>query len=252
MEKSVTIAVPVAESVQPIVLQSMLSVVSYATAKGIKIVDIGVSQREMIDCARNGFTEAFLETNVEWMFWMDSDMTFPKETLVELFRVAEEKDAKLVTGIYYQRKGKHLPVLWTRGVTTESGDIAGLGTKKSETNKYVGSFTFPHPDKKEAFPVHAAGFGCVLVHRSVMEKMERPWFKFIPGVCSEDFYFFVNAKELGYTAWACPTLTLGHIGDPPVITKHDFIRKGNETNGEIDPLVYPEEKVARETKNEVA
>lgn len=247
MEKTVTIAVPVAESVQPIVLQSMLSVVAYAITKDIKVVDIGVSHREMIDCARNGFVEAFLQTNVEWMFWMDSDMTFPKETLVELFRVAEEKNAKLVTGIYYQRKGSNLPVLWSRGVPTETGQIAGEGTKKSEMNKYVGSFTFPHPDKKEPFPIHAAGFGCVLVHRSIFEKMDRPWFKFLPGVCSEDFYFFVNAKELGYTAWAVPTLELGHIGDPPIITKKDFIRKMGETNGEIEALVYP----VKETKDEV-
>lgn len=247
MEKNVTICVPVAESVHPAVMQSMLAVVNYAAKNGIDIENIGVSHREMIDCARNGFTEAFLETDSQWMFCMDSDMIFPKETLVEMFRVAEEKDAKLLTGIYYQRKGNNLPVLWTRGDKTVTGGIAGEGTKKSEVNKYVGSFTFPHPDKKEPFPIHAAGFGCVLVHRSVFEKMDRPWFKFIPGVCSEDFYFFVNAKELGYTAWAIPTLDLLHMGDPPFIGKRDFLRKMGETNGEIEALVYPE----KETKNEV-
>src|SRR5689334_19925845 len=99
MNKQCTILIPVAENVHPYTLQSMLAVVAHAEQNGIRIVDIGVSHREMIDSARNGLTEAFLQTNVEWAFWMDSDMCFPKETLTELFKVAEEKNTKMVTGI---------------------------------------------------------------------------------------------------------------------------------------------------------
>lgn len=236
MKKQVSIAVPVADSVPAITLQSMLSVVNYASVNGIEIRDIGVTHRHLIDDARNGLTESFLSTDTEWIFWMDSDMTFPKETLVELFKVAEEKNSKMVTGIYYQRKNQNFPVLWSRGAETESGAISGLENKRSKTNKYVGSFMFPHPDKKEPFKVHAAGFGCVLVHRSVFEILDRPWFKFLPGVCSEDFYFFVNAQEAGFELWATPTLDLGHIGDAPVITKKDFLSKLDKSNLEVDAL----------------
>jgi hypothetical protein len=141
----------------------------------------------------------------------------------------------MVTGIYYQRKGMNYPVLWSRGEELEeSGNFTGLNHPKSKTNKYVGTFVFPHKDKKEPFKVHASGFGCVLVHRSVLEVMPRPWFKFIKGECSEDFYFFVNAQELGFDLWAEPTILLGHIGDAPVITKNDFHKNAAKANIEID------------------
>lgn len=236
MIKRVSIAIPCAQLVEPVTLQSMLGVINYAAISGIEIVDIGVTQRQMIDDARNSLVETFLGSDVDWIFWMDSDMTFPKETLVELFKVAEDKDSKMVTGVYYQRKGANFPVLWSRGDELESGSVSGIGSKRSETNKYVGSFLFPHPDKKEPGTAHAAGFGCVLIHRSVFEVMDRPWFKFLPGVCSEDFYFFVNAKEAGFTLWYTPKLDLGHIADAPVITKKDFFNKLEKTNMQIDTL----------------
>ena len=242
MNKIVSIAIPIAESVPAVTLQSMLSVVNYSAINGIKIMDIGITHRQMIDDARNGLVEGFLSTDVEWLFWMDSDMTFPKETLLELFKVAEQKNCKMVTGVYYQRKGMNKPVLWSRGVPTASGSISGLETKRSEYNKYVGAFTFPHPQKKDPFKVHAAGFGCVLVHRSVFEVLDRPWFRFVPGTCSEDFYFFVNAQEAGFELWATPVLDLGHIGDPPIITKKDFIEKLEKSNIEVDTIKRDEVK----------
>jgi GT2 family glycosyltransferase len=217
-------------------MQSMMAAIAYAASHGITISHVGVTQREIIDHARNNLTESFLGTSAEWLFWMDSDMIFPKETLVELLRVADEKNAKMVSGVYYQRKGENLPVLWSRGDELETGEISGEGNKKSDKNKYVGAFMFPHPDKQEAFTAHAAGYGCVLVHRSVFEVMDRPWFKFLPGTCSEDFYFFVNAKEMGFTLWVTPRLKLGHMGDPPIVTKDDFVRKYEKSNLAVNPV----------------
>ncbi len=236
INKQVSIAIPCAQLVDPVTLQSMLGVVSFATLNGINIQDIGVTKGMLIDDARNGLAETFLGTATEWLFWMDSDMTFPKETLVELFKVAEDKNAKMVTGVYYQRKNLNFPVLWSRGDDTESGIPSASQDKRAKDNKYVGSFLVPHPDKKEPAIAHAAGFGCVLVHRSVFETLDRPWFKFIPGTCSEDFYFFVNAKEAGFTLWYTPKLDLGHLGDPPIITKKDFFAKYEKSNLELDTL----------------
>ncbi len=241
--KEVAIAIPCAQVVYPKVLQSMMTLVSYTSGNGIKISEIGITERQMVDDARNGLAEAFLASPTEWMFWMDSDMLFPPETLIELIKVAEEKEAKFVTGVYYQRKGKNLPCLWSRDVLMSDGRQAAMDSVKAKENKYVGSFTFPHPDKKDAFKVHAAGFGCILIHRSIFEKMDRPWFKFISGKCSEDFYFCVNAKELGYQLWAVPGPILGHIGDEPIITKYDFFNKLKDSNQEVQELILDKEKV---------
>lgn len=235
MSRSVSIAVPCAQVVEPKTLQSMMALVNHSAKHDISIVDIGITERALIDDARNCLVETFLKSPTEWMFWMDSDMVFPEDTLVKLFKLVESKNAKMATGIYYQRKGLNYPVLWSRGEELEeTGTKTGLNSPRSKTNKYVGTFVFPHHEKKEPFKVHSAGFGCVLVHRSVFEIMSRPWFQFIKGQCSEDFYFFVNAQELGFELWAEPTIDLGHLGDAPVITKKDFWQKANKANIEVD------------------
>jgi hypothetical protein len=236
MTKDCSIAVPVAQVVEPKVLQSMMALVNYSAHNGINIQDIGITERCLIDDARNTLTETFLSSPTEWLFWMDSDMTFPKDTLVKLFETAQKKDAKMVTGIYYQRRGGNLPCLWSRNQETEAGLVTGLNTPKGIENKYMGSFMIVHPDKKEPFEAHAAGFGCVLVHRSVFEVMDRPWFQFIKGICSEDFYFFVHAQELGFKLWVEPTIDLGHIGDAPVVTKADFNKKAAQAKLHIEAI----------------
>lgn len=237
MERKVTLVCPIAEIIPPKTFQSALAAVGYAAQKGIKFVDIGITERQLIDGARNVLAEAFLATPTEWIFWMDADMVLPKDTITELFKVVDEKDAKIVTGIYYQRRGMHLPVLWSRNEPTAGGQTTGLTTEKAKNNKYAGAFSFPHKDKKTPFKTHASGFGCVLVHRSVFEALPKPWFKFIENTCSEDFYFFVNAQEKGFDVWAQPTIKLGHIGDAPVVTVDDFWKKSTEVNLEVDEII---------------
>lgn len=237
MRKDVSIAIPIAQVIEPKTYQTSMAMINYSARNGVDIKDIGITERMLIDDARNLLAETFLKGSSEWIFWMDSDMTFPEDTLVKLFKVAEEKNAKLVTGVYYQRKGMNYPVLWSRGEDLEeSGTKTGLNNPRALTNKYVGTFIFPDLNKKEPFTAHAAGFGCVLVHRSIFEVMARPWFKFLKGECSEDFYFFVNAHELGYDLWVEPTIDLGHIADAPVITKRDFHRNASKVNIEVDVI----------------
>jgi len=236
IKKEVSIAIPCAQVVEPKTLQSMMTLTASAIKNGITIIDIGITERAMIDDARNTLTETFLKTKTEWLFWMDSDMVFSPDTLIKLFETAEKKDAKLVTGIYYQRKGMNYPCLWSRGEELDNGDITGMGSPKSKTNKYVGTFIFPYKEKQEPFQVHAAGFGCVLVHRSVLEVMPRPWFQFLKGQCSEDFYFFVNAAELGFKVWADPRINLWHLGDAPMIGKEEFWQKALKENIEVNSI----------------
>lgn len=228
---------PIGDTVPPKTFQSALSVGIHAQASGLDIKMIGVTERTLIDNARNMLVDQFLKTDCEWAFWIDSDMVLPKETLVQLYKVAQEKNSKMVTGVYYQRVGKHWPVLWNRSPETENGKkIRHQNEEAAKTNKYLGAFTMPGPECKYPFKVHAAGFGCTLIHREVFERMEKPWFKFIKGVCSEDFYFFVEAQELGYELWADPSLEIGHIGEAPVITRHDLYKWMQENDGCAEPI----------------
>jgi GT2 family glycosyltransferase len=236
MSDSVVLLCPVASDLMPVkAVQTILSAVSYAASKGVEIHHVGMTSRELIDAARNGLAEAFLQTKAEWAFWVDSDQTIPHDTIVELLRVAKEKQAHIVTGIYYQRLGNHFPVLWARDEELEIGGKV-CDSERAKKNKYVGNFVFPGKEVTEPFTVHSAGFGCILVHRNVFEVLPKPWFKTEPHIYSEDFYFLVNAREKGYKTWAVPTLDIGHIGEAPVVTKKDFWNKVEKSDLEVEAL----------------
>lgn len=218
----VALLCPIAESVSPKTFQSVMAMVGYSTAKKVAIGHIGVTERTLVDTARNTLTTSFLKTDNEWAFWIDSDMTFPKDTLVMLLETAKKKRAKMVTGVYYQRGGKHFPVLWVRDPKLESGSkVLHKNQNEYNQNEYIGMYALPGPDAVEPFKVATAGFGCVLVHRDVLELMDYPYFQFLPDKCSEDFYFFVNAKKKGFQLWADPRIDLRHIGEAPLIGRED-------------------------------
>jgi hypothetical protein len=234
---TVAILIPIAESVSPTTLQSICSVVGYSSHNGIHIKHIGVTERTLIDTARNNLARQFLKTDNEWSLWLDSDMTFPKETLEQLLKVAKKKKAKMVTGVYYQRGGKHFPVLWVRDPKLESGaKLVNAEQNKYDQNEYVGMYALPGMDAKKPFVADTAGFGCSLIHRSVFEVMNYPYFQFLPGKCSEDFYFFVNAKEKGFKLWADPTIDLRHIGTPPLIGREDCYDSLEEHKIYVEPI----------------
>lgn len=237
MTDTVTVLCPIAESIPPLTFQTALSVVGYASARGIKIDYIGMTERTLVDTARNVLVREFLKTPSEWAFWMDADMVLPKETIVRLLEVAKQKEAKMVTGIYYQRGRKHFPVCWLRTDKTESGKtVKHENPDEYNANEYVGMYALPGPEAKEPFEVRTAGMGCCLIHRSVFETLNDPWFKFIEGKCSEDFYFFVTAGKKGFKLWADPSLDLGHIGESKIVRKADCYAKLREHQIHLEPI----------------
>ncbi len=235
--ETITILCPIAETIPPRVFQSALAMVNYSAQCGVKIDLIGITERTLVDTARCVLAREFLKTTSDWAFWMDADTILPKETIVRLLDIAKKKDAKMVTGVYYQRGGKHWPVLWTRSPELDDGKKPQvLNREEYDQNENVGMFTVPGPEAKEPFKVHSAGFGCVLVHRNVFEATDDPWFRFIYKKCSEDFYFFVNAQKKGYDLWADPSLHIGHVGAAKVVYKEDCYRLLQETETGLAPI----------------
>lgn len=223
-EKTVALLCPVAETLDPVIFQHTLAMVSFSSQNGVKIKDVGVTKRTLVHSARNALAKGFLQTDNEWAFWMDADMLLPSNTIVKLLETAEKTGGKFVTGIYYQRLGEHFPVLWKKDPETIDGERLFSDPKLRHDGKeaYKHHYVVPSPNAVEPFRADVCGFGCVLMHRSILEKLEYPYFKMITDDCSEDFYFCLQAKKAGVELWADPSLTLGHMSDPVFITKKDF------------------------------
>ena len=58
---SVTILCPISESVPPLTFQTGMSLAAYASAQGVKVPYIGVTERTLVDTARNVLAREFLK-----------------------------------------------------------------------------------------------------------------------------------------------------------------------------------------------
>uniref|UniRef100_A0A6M3L582 Putative glycosyltransferase n=1 Tax=viral metagenome TaxID=1070528 RepID=A0A6M3L582_9ZZZZ len=153
------------------------------------------------------------KTEFTHLFFMDSDMWFPKGTLEKL--LSYDKD---IAGGWYLRKRKGFyPTVFEIGSRT------------------------PHGFYKTIWPeglieVDAIGTGCLLIKREVLEKIEPPWFEYrVSGhpdqhMTTEDIVFCEKAKKKGFQIWCDGDIRCGHC--------NMFIIRPGETKGkkEIRPV----------------
>jgi GT2 family glycosyltransferase len=224
---SVALLSPCANSVEPRAYQFAMSLVCGAWGEGYPIRQIGVTERTLIHSARNMLAEQFLETDCEWAFWLDSDMVLPPNTIPVMMRWARKLKAQFLTGIYYQRIGDHKPLVLIRDEEA----------RKYE-DEYSHSNICPPEGCKDPFKVHCCGFGAVLMHRDVLAKLARPFFKYgyigEKKDLSEDFYFCIQAKKAGIPLWAIPELECFHLGQAPLIGRKDFKSEVNTTRFKVE------------------
>ena len=147
-----------------------------------------------IDISRNKIVVDFMKTNAEWLFFLDADVHLPIDAIPRLIK----RQLPIISGLYYTRFPPIVPVMWKIGKD-----------KKEAIIDY-------HPG--DLVQADAGGAGCLLIHRSVIEKMEQPYFNWTLGhrpekmeSMSEDFYFQRKLRTLGYK----------FIIDTSVVCKHE-------------------------------
>ena len=78
-----------------------------------------------------------------------------------------------------------------------------------------GEFVLDDELPQDLFKAESAGFGCVLVKTSVLDKMDWPYWrsKYKPGlrVVGEDIYFCQNAVKAGFDIWVDPKIKCDHV-----------------------------------------
>lgn len=188
--------------------KAVVNMVSYSWMHGLKVYQMGGTERVVVHWARNDLARQARDHICEYtgekfthVLWLDDDSVFNPDLLVYLARHGE-KD--VVSALYFGRT-RHLPVVYVKDNT---------------------------PDKYKHFPlvqvpsammeVDAVGFGACLMRRDVFERMEEPYFAF--NQAGEDIYFCVHAKEQGIRIWCDGSYMLGHIGDPQIVTEATYKR----------------------------
>ena len=146
-------------------------------------------------------------TEFEWSLWVDSDIALTQEALAMVWNCSDALERPAVSGTYFVTKDnqkslpKPFPALFH---FTDS--------------KYQIRHVHPLPTDK-IMQVDAAGFGFLLLHRSVGERMRAalgniPFFNEtgMGGMfISEDINFFYNMKEANVPLFAHTGATVAHI-----------------------------------------
>lgn len=169
---------------------------------------------------RDALVRHFLnETDASWLLQIDSDMVFHHTLLQSLISIADPQDRPIVAGHCYMLRGESgpLPTMWA-----EDPNGRGPIDLISQEGYPIG----------EVIEVGATGGACILIHRSVFEKIQAtnpnypfPWYEeTLVGdkPIGEDITFCIRARQHGFPIFVHTGLDIGHMKQTQI--NHDFYR----------------------------
>lgn len=190
--------------------KSVANMVAYSWMNGLRVFQMGITERMVVDWARNELARTakdkineFTGEKFTHLLWLDDDHVFEADLACVLAR----HDVDMVSALYYARVGKTLPVVFVKDESAE------------DEYKH-----FPLVEAPNClFECDAVGFGALLMRRDVLDRVPQPWFT-IDYRAGEDIAFCVSAKKNGIKIYCDGQYKLGHIAVPRVIGHQDYLR----------------------------
>lgn len=191
--KRILIAIPTNRNIEA---QTFKSIYDLEIPDGYQ-VDFQYFWGYQVEQVRNLIANWVIQHNYDYLFAVDSDISFPPDTLTKL--IDANKD--IVSGLYIQR-------------------IPGTHTLEiMRKNQFGGVSHVDYADIKDRgiVPIDACGFGCVLVKADVFNRIPYPHFVYKSAIdhahtVSEDVYFCEQARACGFTLWADTSILCEHTG----------------------------------------
>ena len=203
-------------------LRSAVNMVAYSWMHGLKIYQMGNTERTVVDWARNdlariarGRVNEYTGQVFTHLLWLDDDHVFNPDMALWL---AQYADKDMVSALYYGRCDQILPVAYVKDT--------------SEEFKH-----FPIIDVPEQLcEVDAVGFGALLMKRDVLDRVPEPWFT-LDWRSGEDIAFCTAAKKHGVRIFVDGRYKIGHMGPRPIVKEGDY-KKYLEDNPQILETKY--------------
>jgi len=161
-----------------------------------------------LDRMRDNVTDMAIANKADFVLYMDTDMSFPDDTVIRMVNVLEQNpDFSAVSGLYTSKHEPYLPQIFT--------DF-------DKKHKY-----FIKPLKfqlNQPFEIVGCGAGILMVRIDAIKRMKKPYFKFIykgesrlftDGI-GEDLFFCYKMIQLKQRMLCDPYIICGHYDTRPV------------------------------------
>lgn len=167
---------------------------------------MAISSGPNLSAGRNLICRLFLEQHdAPWLFMCDTDMVFQLDTLDQLAAAADPAERPVLGALCHRKtlQGSAEPTIY---------QFSGLVP-----------FTYPHYPENAVMRVEGTGAACLLIHRSVLEAVEKdtgdvaaPWFREIdsgmPGqLLGEDLTFCLRCAQAGIPIHVHTGIRVGHV-----------------------------------------
>lgn len=146
----------------------------------------------------------------DWLLQLDSDHDFEPDLLIRMLYLFETQHLDVLVGFYSYKEAPYNPVLFQHVETPEGGEFRGIvdwGDDQPGRRK----------EDIRLLPINAAGAGCLLVRRSVFDRITTETGK-MPFSQPEgyrnnydDFNFFEHCRRLGIQCWCAPQIEAQHL-----------------------------------------
>lgn len=213
-------------------LQSLLRLVIFSTMENIKVGFIYCTSESLITRGRNEIVSQFLDTDGDYLFFVDGDISFDHIDFIHAVYLAETTGNKIIVGPY-----PHKTIVWEN---IKNAIDLGLIQNESDYMRFSGRYGINFDGEtreislKNLVEVKDGSTGFMLIHREVFEKFKESYpeqkytdakskkeytaffdCKIDPDdntYLSEDYMFTRYAKKLGYGTWLMPWVKLQHCG----------------------------------------
>lgn len=171
-------------------------------------------QGNQIGRQRNTALKMWYEkTKFEWILWVDSDIVVTKDVINRMWNIVHKENLSILSGTYFISKENEQALMMPFPAIFSA----------HPDDPYQMGYLHPMPENT-VVPVDYAGFGLLLMHRSVVDRMIAHHGKdvsfFIETTAdggsdakfiSEDIRFFMKMKEAGVQLWADTGSTVKHM-----------------------------------------
>jgi hypothetical protein len=172
-----------------------------------------------ISKVRSDIAARFVASGHDWLWFVDSDITFSLATLPALLKHADPEDRPVLAGLYLLPAGQDYA---TGSGQTLQRYVPALYQPDRDAQGRFGFTSLTTWPEDDLLQVGACGAGCLLIHRSVFTRLDQAaapggaglWFaeRIIDGrPFGEDMSFCTRLADAGIPLYAHTGIRAGHV-----------------------------------------